>query len=224
MEEQTSTKKIWIVGAMILIAILGGAYLLFTSRGKETARQILEKPIVVEEKLVIPDTKSVAVADTRIPNKEAYNVPLVPQSGAEKVVVPNAVLTLKESHTKADINALAWAPDAKLALIKSLGAVTLEGKSSEWQVVFGSKVKKGGYEVIIQGDAVVSKKEIISKIYGYDLPKNWYDTNDAIKSLQSLPQFVGATVSGINFFFNADSKEWMYGIATSKGATAMPVR
>ncbi len=224
MEEQKSTKKFWVISAVIVASVIVGGYIFFIPKGKEQVRQILEKPVVVVENLVIPDTKNVATVDARIPNSEAYKVPLVPKSGSEKVVVPNAVLTLKESYAKANPDALIWSNDAKLVLIKSLGALTLEGKSSQWQVVFGSKTKKKGYEVILQGDAVVSKKDIESTAYGYDLPKNWYDANEAIVSLQTLPQFSDATVSGINLFYNADSREWAYGLATSRGATAMPVK
>lgn len=220
----SSQKKI-ITIAVALLLIGGGLMALwYYTRGGAAVVELFEKPVVVEERLALPNTKEVTPALSRGVNTQAYNTPLVPRSNGERVIVPGATLTLKESYTKSFPLAYLWAPDAKLVLIKSLGAVTLDGTSSQWQIIYGSLLKKKGYEVVMQGDAVVSKKEVISSNSGYDLPRNWYEAKDAIVSLQTLPQFSDATISGINFFYNADSGVWGYGIATSRGSTAMPVR
>lgn len=214
------TNKIVFGGALLLVVIFAIYYF-----NKENGFiSIFEKPVVISENLVIPQTEKVTLADVRTLNTNAYNVPLVPRRGAQEVSVPQAVYTLKESYTKSSSEALSWSSDAKLVLIKSLGAVTLEGKSSQWQVIFGSQIKGKGYEVVIQADQIVSKKEITADGYGYVIPKNWYEASAAIVSLQTLPGFSDATVSGINFYYNTDAKEWRYGFATSKGATSMPVR
>ena len=213
-----------IIASVIVIASALGVYLWQTSPSFKKAVTFYEKPHVVEETLVIPETKLVEMAAGRTPSTDRYAVPLVPETEGDKVVVPNAVLTLKGSYEVAKPKAGAWAPDAKLVFLSSQGAVTLEGKSSMWQVVFGSLSEKKGYEVIIQGDKIVSEKEIPTAEYGYNLPTNWYDANEAIGSIQSLPQFADATVSSINFFYNRDAKRWGYALGTSRGTTSMPVK
>lgn len=227
MNEQQSSKKIlWIVGGVASIIILGflGYYFLYSISGQQKTAKLLDKPVVLREELVLPETTTIALSDTRSVNTEAYKVSLVPKNDGEKVVVEKAVYTLKEGYAKALPEALVWSPDAKLILVKSLSAITLEGRSSQWQIIFGSKVKKGGYEIIIQADQIASQKPIDSTSYGYSIPDPWYDAQDAIVSLQTLPGFADATVTGINFFYNIDAKQWRYGFATSKGATAVPVR
>lgn len=224
MEENTSNKIFWIGGVVAVVAVAFGAYFFFSTEIIEEKFPVLEKPVVVEEALIIPDTKQVAVAAGRTPSTEHYAVPLVPTTEGEKVIVPGATLTLKGGYDVAKPKAEAWAKDAKLVFLTSQGAVTLEGKSSMWQVVFGSLSKKKGYEVVVQGDKIVSEKEIPSTEYGYDLPTNWYDAGEAIVSIQSLPQFADATVSSINFFYNRDGKRWGYALGTSRGTTSMPVR
>lgn len=215
--------KILIV-SLIIIIIITGVVLWYTSPSFKQTINIFERPVVVEESLVIPDTKIVEINTGRTPTNDKYQVLLVPTTEGEKVVVPNAVLTLKESYNLANGSAIGWSSDAKLVYLTSGGAVTLEGKSSQWQVVYGSELKKKGYEVIIQADKIVSEKEIISSEYGYLLPSNWYDASEAIKSLQTLPQFSTATVSSINFFYNSDGKRWGYALGTSNGTTSMPVK
>lgn len=216
--------KIILIASVIIIVIVLGVFIWSKSSLFKNLTTIFEKPKVVVETLVIPDTKSVADGAARIPSTDKYAVPLVPTSEGEKVVVPGAVLTLKQSYDVALPKAEVWAKDAKLVFLTSQGAVTLEGKSSMWQVAFGSLLKKKGYEIIIQGDKIVSEKEIPSTEYGYDLPTNWYDAGDAIISLQAEPQFANATVSSINFFYNRDGKRWGYALGTSAGTTSMAVK
>ena len=220
----TQKSKIIIVSTIVVILLVVGLGLWYRSPSFKKTMTIFEKPKVVEETLVIPTNTQVEVNDGRIPTTDKYAVPLVPVSEGEKVVVPNAVVTLKGSFDIALPNAIKWSKDAKLILLTSGGAVTLEGKSSQWQVTFGSLLKKKGYEIVIQADKIVSEKEISSTEYGYSLPTNWYDANEAIKSLQTLPQFSKATISSINFFYNKDGKRWGYALGTSAGTTSMPVR
>ena len=224
MNEQRSGKTLLVLCAIavILACVLG--YILFIPSGEEQAVQAPElKPTTVVENLTIPDTKNVSMADVWA-TTSAQNVSIAPQNNGERVIVPNATLTLKGSYTKVLPEVSSWAPDAKLVFVKSLGTLNIDGKSSEWQIVFGSKTKKKGYEFILEGDKEVSAKQIDSNVYGYTLPKNWYDDDEAIKSVQTLPQFANATISGINFSYNTDGKVWVYGLSTSNGTTSMPVR
>lgn len=206
-------------------AISPGSFKGVFSKLKEAGKAInliQEKPQVIEEKLVIPETVKITGGEGRIVKQGDIAVLLVPKSENEKVIVPKAILTVKGSYNLAKSESEKWANDAVPVFIKSLGAITLEGKSSQWQLVFSAKSKtKKGYEIIIQGDQIVSKKEIDSAAIGADMPKNWLDSDGAIKKLQEMPQYSNVSISTINFFYNADAKEWRYGFSTSVGATSV---
>ena len=158
------------------------------------------------------------LSSSLVPTKKEYEIII---TEGEKVVVTKAVLTVKGSYDKSRSEAEAWSKDAKLVFVKSLGAVTLEGKSSQWQLVFSSPTKsKKGYEVIIQEDNIVSKKEIDSNAVGGTVPSTLKDSDYAIKTLQDLPQFSDATVSSISLYYNSDGGVWRYALATSRGTTS----
>lgn len=147
----------------------------------------------------------------------------VPFAGSERISIDGGK-TVKESYGIAYRDALLWATDAKLVSIQSLGTVIPDGTSSGWEIVFGSKIKKTGYSISLSRGVVTQKKEISAQSVGYDLPKNWYDSSDAIKSVEGLPQFRDATMSGMTFYYNEDGKRWGYGISSSKGTVSIPVR
>lgn len=216
----TPKNKIIIV-SVIVIASVVAIYLWRTSPSFRRTVTFFESPTVITENIVIPDTTTTRTSDARVASPDKYAVPLVPMTKGDEVVVPNAVLTLRESYNLAAVEGGKWATDAKLVYIKSLGAVTLDGKSSTWQVVMGSRTKKMGYEVIIQGSAVLSQKEVGSKEYGGTIPDAWKDLAVVIKELQSHPLYQNATVSEVNFYYNIDNKKWYYAIATSKGMSSI---
>lgn len=216
----TSKNKIIIVSVIIIASALG-VYLWQTSPSFRRTVTFFESPTVITENIVIPDTTTTRTSDARVASPDKYAVPLVPRTSGEEVVVPNAVLTLRGSYDLAIVDGEKWATDAKLVYIKSLGAVTLEGKSSTWQVVMGSRTKKMGYEVIIQGSSVLSQKEVDSKDFGGVIPETWKDLAVVIKELQSHPLYQNATISEVNFYYNIDNKKWYYAIATSKGMSSI---
>ncbi|HBB56993.1 TPA: hypothetical protein DEW47_03960 [Patescibacteria group bacterium] len=180
-----------------------------------------EKPKVIDEDLVIPDTQKVTLTEGRFGGEGNVQTPLVPKNDGEKIIVTKAILTVKGSYDLAMPAAQEWSSDAKVAMVKSLGAVTLDGKSSQWQLVFSSVLKNGkGYEVIIQADQIVSKKEIDLSAVGVDLPINFRDSNEAIIGLQELPQYSDATISALTLYYNTDLKAWRYTLTTSRGVTS----
>lgn len=223
-------KKLIIILAIIIalvFAALGiyiGAPSFFKSLIPAITKKIEgEKPRVIEDQLVIPDTKEISVTESRgAIEKGKVDIPLVPKSEGEKVIVTKAVLTVRGSYDLAAPEVKKWSQDAKLAFIKSLGAITLEGKSSQWQLAFSAVTKKGkGYEIIIQENKIVSQKEIESAAVGADLPQVWMDSGEAIATLQELPQYSNVSVSSMNFFYNTDAKEWRYGLVTSLGVASV---
>jgi len=222
-----NNKPIIILSIFILLVVgVAVAYFIFPEFGSKISRVVdltPDKPKVIEnENLVIPDTQKITGSDGRVVEKGNVETPLVPKNEGEKIIVARAVLTVNGSYDKALGEAKSWADDVKLVFVKSLGAVTLEGKSSQWQVVFVAKSKtKKAYEVIIQADQVVSKKEIDSTATGADLPKTWIDSGEAVKILQLMPQYSSVSVSVITLFYDNNSKGWNYGFITSIGATSI---
>lgn len=205
-----------LVGSVILaVAVwyyLGGKVPLIGERG-----------VHITEELVLPDTRDVSHTAGRIVQEGRYDAPIAPTVGT-RVISDRAVLTLKGAYDLALPKAAVWAGDAALVSVMSNGVITAEGTSGQWQVLFGSKQKKGGYEVIIYGNAIAAEKKVESSVYGYPVPENWYDSEDALLSVRTMPQFASATISALNFFYNEDGKRWGYAAATSKGTVAIPVR
>ncbi len=182
-------------------------------------------PRVITDNITVPVALSITGREGRmVESTQGQPVPLAPQEGSQTVIVTDAVLTVKGAYALALKETAKDAPDAKPVFVRSLGTVTLDGHSSYWQVGFGSAKNKKGYEALIQGEKIVSLKEIPSQSYGYALPKNWYDSGDAIDSIRTMPQFTDATVSSISFFYNEDGKRWGYALGTSKGTVSVPVR
>lgn len=182
---------------------------------------------IVEENLVIPDTQQIGVSSFySVIDYGAYDVPLVPKGDSEVVIVPNAVLTLKGVYSESLNSAINWSSDAKLAGIRSIGTINLGGKSSMWQIAYGSFLKKKGYEIIIQGGSIISQKEVEwigggYYDYGYNVPVNWCDSGNIVGVLQGMPQYSNVTASSIIFYYNIDAMEWRYGLSTSVGVTSV---
>ena len=217
-------KLIYIVGAVVAVAvtlvILYATGIISPGLVKKVTFQ--KTPQVIEENLVIPDTQRVSGTDARFGGGgSSVQTPLVPKNEGEKVIVVKAVLTLKGSYDLAKPESEKWASDALLSLVNSLGAVTLDGKSSQWQLAFSAKSKpKKGYEIIIQGDQIVSKKEIESTAVGAELPTTFKDSGSAVVVLQELPQYSDASLSSISLYYNTDGKIWRYSLVTSKGGVS----
>lgn len=167
--------------------------------------RVLEKTTTSDGRFVVPTGEQIPLVSNR------------------KVTIANGK-TLKGAYSVALPEALIWSSDAKLVYIRSLGTVSVDGISSGWEIVFGSKIKKEGYVVSVIGGLVASKASTASKSFGYDLPKNWYDSGEAIRSISSLPQFKDATISGLNFYYNEDGKKWGYAVSSSLGTVSVPVR
>jgi len=216
-------KKNTFIIIVLVVLVIGGSIAFWGSRtGRKVAIQ--GSPRVIEETLVIPDTQEVHGTDARMLEQGAVAVPLVPKSEEEKVIVPRAELTLKGGYAAAAQTAEAWDTDALLVFVKSLGAITLDGKSSSWQVMFFSPNKNEvGYEVVLQGKEIVSKKEILSEAQGAALPQNWKDLGEVISELQQHPLYQDASVTAASFHLNPDNKQWYYNILTSKGSSAIAV-
>lgn len=183
-----------------------------------------EKPREINDTVAIPNTSKITTNDGRVFVSTGQKVALVPKTKGEEVIVSSAVLTIKSGFELANSEAKKWSLDAKLVYAKSLGTVDLNGKSSGWQYAFGSKQKKKGYEIIIERAGIVSQKEIEATSYGYDLPKNWYDSPDAIASIQSSAPFSNETLGSLLFFYSDNGKIWQYALATSFGNTILQVK
>lgn len=219
-----NNKRAVLIGGAVMIAIISVVIYYRWPDGVKHA--IFGGERVVDEVIKIPTGSFRTNTSGWFPGKEAYKVPLNPQNNSERVVVTGAVLTPYGAYTLALPAAQGWAPDAKLIFMKSLGTVMVDGKSLGWQVVFGSKTKKGGYELVVERDALITQKEISSSVFGADVPGNFIE-RDAVWAIQRLaenPQFSSATMTGLNLVYNADAKAWDYVIAHSFGGSSVRVR
>lgn len=231
--EETNNKKITIVLIVVVVMALLAILLYFF---KPSVLNIITKPIGIDttrptvidnEQLVIPDTQKITGAEGRVIEKGSVEVLLTPQNEGEKIVVPKAILTVVGVYDMAKGEAEKWSGDTLPVFIKSLGAVTLDGKSSQWQAVFSSTAKKGkGYEIIIQGDAIVSQKELGSSAKGVVFPVGMKDSGDFIKEMQGMPHLEGATISSMILSSKPESTDskWRFSISTSKGTATFQIR
>lgn len=179
-----------------------------------------DKARVISEAPVLRVVDSVTLGGNREVSSTGESIALV---SSERVVIAGGK-TPKESYLIAKDVAVSWSQDAQLVYIKSMGTVTVEGVSSGWELLFGSKEKNKGYVLAVVNGTVVQKSEVESITRGYALPSDWYDAGEAVKSIQTLPQFKDATISGLTFYYNEDGKRWGYAISSSQGTVSVPVR
>lgn len=211
-------RKIFVVLSVVLLAICS---LVAYYGGFGKARTVIFGGERVVKETPTPRTvNKVTIYDVRSVSKTGENVRLVSR---EHITIEDGK-TLKEGFTIALPFALEWAADAKPVYVRSMGTVTVEGISSGWEVAFGSTTNKNGYVISVINGVAAEKKEISAISSGYTLPTNWYDAGDAVKSIQTLPQFSESTISGINFYYNEDGKKWGYAISSSNGTVSVPVR
>jgi len=214
------SRRIILIALLALLVCSVGGYFLLRQTGV-----IHRTPKVITDSVALPQTQKFTGGEGKfIEGSAGVPVALMPDDPGEEVIVVGAELAIKGAYEVALAEAKKWAPDAKLLFAQTLGTITLDGKTSYWQIGFASAQKRKGYEIIVQGSSAISAKEVVSAAEGFDLPKNWYDSNEALSSMRSLPQFSDATVSKISFFYDTEARSWMYSILTSVGASAMPVR
>ena len=226
MNESFKDNKKRVIFIIATVVVVVASTIVYYYGNGDAKRAILGGARVVEETIKIPTETTRTGTEGWFPNKDAYRVPLVPRNNEERVVVAGAVLTTHGAYLTALPVAQSWSPDVKLIFIKSLGTVMVDGRSLGWQVVFGSKVKKKGYEVVVEHDVVITQKEIPLKVFGADVPANFAERDAvwAIGRLSENPQFIGATMTGLNLVYNTDAKAWDYVIAHSFGGSSVRVR
>jgi hypothetical protein len=220
-------KKNILIVAIILIIIIVIIFIVLAFKKDPRSGRVFNREVfigqIINDEIKIPQTIEVTSNEGEIVPRGQYNVKLQPQSETETVLITKAKLTLKEAYGLSVVEANKWSIDAKLVFIKSNGALGLDGKSSSWQLVYGSADKRKGYEIIMAENQIVSAKEIISESNGFDLPLNWYDSYEAIATL-ALPQFSQDTISALSFYYSAANNSWAYGIANGDKTTSMWVK
>ena len=90
-----------------------------------------EKPKVIQETLTIPDTKAIGTVFGRTPSTEHYAVPLAPVTEGDKVIVENAILTLKGELIATGISQISSKQviDSEKGIAVKLERVFMEPKS-----------------------------------------------------------------------------------------------
>lgn len=222
-------KKNLVIVAIIILIIIAIVFAILSFRkSSQNTSGVFDlktfKGEIITDNVKIPDTTSISSNVGEIVLRGEYNTELQPKTETKQVFITNAKFTLKEAYNVAVLEVVKWAPDQKLVFIKSNGAIGLDGRSSSWQLVYSSAKKKATYEIIIADNQIVSTKEINSKLTGFDLPSNWYDSYDAIASLRVLPQFSNGTISAISFYYSNAEKSWAYALANDDKTTSMWVK
>lgn len=227
MKNYFKDKKNILIVAIILIIIIVIILIVLTFKKNPSNTPTFNtqtfKGVVINDNIKIPNTTSVTSNDGEVVPRGEYNIKLQPQSEADTVIITKAKLTLKEAYNLSIIEAVKWSSDTKLVFIKSNGALGLDGKSSSWQLVYGSADRQKGYEIIIGENQIISSKEVLSDSSGFDLPTNWYDSYEAIAAL-NLPQFSQDTISALSFYYSSANQSWAYGLANGEKTTSMWVQ
>jgi hypothetical protein len=227
MKNYFKDKKNILIVAIILIIIIVIIFIVLAFKKNPSSLSTFNsqtfKGQVINDNIKIPNTTEVTSNEGEVVPRGEYNIKLQPQSEVDTAVITKAKLTLKEAYNLSIAEAVKWSNDAKLVFIKSNGALGLDGKASSWQLVYGSAIKKAGFEIIMAENQIVSAKEIISESSGFDLPANWYDSYDAIATL-NLPQFSQDTISAISFYYSGANQSWAYGLANGEKTTSMWVQ
>lgn len=220
---ETSPKTLVILAGIILI-LIGVSYMALSKKWSRIP--FLREPVVLTEKITLPDSNQVTNTDGFHASEQGYKVPLTPEDEGQKVIVNGATHSPFTSYELTKGIAKEWSEDAKLSIIKSLGTVTLEGVSSGWQVIYVSKIKGLGYEIIIDSSTIVRSREIPSASKGGDVPVN-FNERDAVWAIHRLaenPQWSGAVMTGLNLAYNPDAKAWDYIISTTYGGSSVRIR
>ncbi|MFZ2310788.1 MAG: hypothetical protein WAW11_04580 [Patescibacteria group bacterium] len=227
MKNYFKDKKNILIIATILIIIIVIIFIVLAFKKNTSSLPTFNtktfKGVVINDNIKIPNTTEVTSNEGEVVPRGEYNIKLQPQSEADTVIITKAKLTLKEAHNLGITEAVKWSSDAKLVFIKSNGALGLDGKSSSWQLVYGSADRQKGYEIIMVENQIISAKEILSDSSGFDLPLNWYDSYEAIATL-NLPQFSQDTISAISFYYSGANQSWAYGLANGEKTTSMWVQ
>ena len=89
-----------IIGLIIVVLIVAGGgaayyFFFFKNASPSSVQKNAATPEVITENLQIPNTISVGAVEGRMMNAGTVAVPLVPKSDSERVIVPQAVLTVK---------------------------------------------------------------------------------------------------------------------------------
>lgn len=220
-------KNIFIIAIILIILVVVVFIVLAFKENQPSEKSEVDlktfKGQIINDEIKIPNTTSITTNEGEVVSRGEFDIKLQPQSESEAAYISKAKLTLKDAYSLSQSEATSWASDAKLIFIKSNGALGIDGKASSWQIIYGSAQKKRGQEIIVAENNIISAKEISTESYGYDLPINWYDSSDAISSLQ-LPQFKDETISAISFYYSSANDSWAYGLANGTQTTAMWVK
>ncbi|MEI7498446.1 MAG: hypothetical protein WCK11_04140 [Candidatus Falkowbacteria bacterium] len=173
-----------------------------------------EKGVVVTESLVdLAEIKSASAVTGRTLQPSNYLTPLSPKNAEERRQYPLAIFTLEEVMNQMLADARRWSADAKPLYIHSAGAVGLDGKSSQWQAVFTSRLKNAAFELVYRGDSLWRQSQITKQDEGENLPVTLPSTRLQIMSNSDLPQFSNRSMTSIGWYYNLDAKKWFYQIA-----------
>ena len=213
---------IFCVIGLVLAASLVTVYVL-RNRGFDFGDFLSPKEFsgrVITSSLALDDLNIAKVGQGEIVVRGEYDVKIQPADDSEKVMLAGATTTLKQAHEIAYPEAELWAEDVKLISISSAGALNIDGHAAAWRLLYASARLERAYEIVIKGDSIISRRELEAETAGNNLPRSWYDSDEALLSLRYLDQFKDETISAISFYYSPVAASWAYGVAVgSAGQT-----
>jgi len=125
------------------------------------------------------------------------------------------VTSPKSAYDIATARAKLWQPDA--ALVKVLLG---NASGGQWTFVFVSQKDKGkGFQVVVDGQAVLSANEIVFEGSGTPLPTDIISPDAVMAQAHSLPGYGTVAFVSLEMIYNAAARQWYWGIKTSDGTT-----
>ena len=111
--------------------------------------------------------------------------------------------------------AITWRADAVLASM-----ILGDRGGTAWTFIFVSpRVAGRGFEVVMDGQAVISAQEIAFQGKGAPLPANVIAPDAALAVARAVPGMAGANIISLELSLDAASKQWFWGARTASGTT-----
>lgn len=121
----------------------------------------------------------------------------------------------KSAYDIALARAVAWQPG--VVLTKMTLADTSGGT---WDFIFVSlKTKNKAFEILANGQGVLSVNETAIMGSGTDLPANIISPDEAMVKARAVPGYGNAVIVSLEMIYNAASHAWYWGVKTNAGLT-----
>jgi hypothetical protein len=136
-----------------------------------------------------------------------------PAAGQAPGAITSAAVNA-DAYGLAKAKAQAWEPDAALFQM-----VTADASGNDWNFIFVSPAHAGeGFEVTVDGSAVVAANQISVAGSGAAPPANAISPDDAITEAHAVPGYASATIVALTMIYNRNAARWYWSVKAANGA------